>query len=204
LLAGAQKKVATIRILTKQKKKKLRRYWVLRNSWGVPWGDKGWALIERGTNTIGIESACSWALPAVSASERRDPRELLANVAVRSARRPVPSAPLSNAVREPSTREERENAALVASGGRPIHRSPPASYVADRACAVTHPEETTMERITGPRPSDLIADGDVPSSYDIRNISGVNYASRNRNQHIPQVRLAVFFFFFFFFFFLFS
>ena len=41
----------------------VKKYWLLRNSWGSAWGDKGFAKVVRGTNNIGIESDCSWADP---------------------------------------------------------------------------------------------------------------------------------------------
>ena len=31
-------------------------YWVVRNSWGAGWGDKGYILMQRGTNHCRIES----------------------------------------------------------------------------------------------------------------------------------------------------
>jgi len=42
--------------------------------------------------------------------------------------------------------------------------------------------EDKRELVTSPRP----LPEDAPDSYDIRNVSGVNYASIDRNQHIPQ------------------
>eukprot|EP01104_Vermistella_antarctica_P004615 TRINITY_DN15034_c0_g1_i1.p1 TRINITY_DN15034_c0_g1~~TRINITY_DN15034_c0_g1_i1.p1 ORF type:complete len:312 (-),score=53.01 TRINITY_DN15034_c0_g1_i1:44-955(-) len=42
------------------------------------------------------------------------------------------------------------------------------------------------ERITQPLPKDYLLAADVPAQWDWRNVSGVNYASINRNQHIPQ------------------
>eukprot|EP01104_Vermistella_antarctica_P015888 TRINITY_DN5310_c0_g1_i1.p1 TRINITY_DN5310_c0_g1~~TRINITY_DN5310_c0_g1_i1.p1 ORF type:complete len:246 (+),score=20.36 TRINITY_DN5310_c0_g1_i1:30-767(+) len=39
-------------------------YWVGRNSYGTYWGDSGWFLIERGKNTLLIESGCAWATPS--------------------------------------------------------------------------------------------------------------------------------------------
>jgi cathepsin X len=39
------------------------RFWHIRNSWGTPWGERGWMRLERGTNALGVESACNWAVP---------------------------------------------------------------------------------------------------------------------------------------------
>lgn len=37
-----------------------------------------------------------------------------------------------------------------------------------------------------PSPLSAVAPGSIPSSYDIRDLKGVNYATINRNQHIPK------------------
>ena len=42
------------------------------------------------------------------------------------------------------------------------------------------------ERITGPRSWELLEGVQMPRSWDWRNISGVNYLSWNKNQHIPH------------------
>jgi len=39
------------------------KYWVVRNSWGTYWGERGWARIIRGINNLAIESDCEWAVP---------------------------------------------------------------------------------------------------------------------------------------------
>lgn len=39
------------------------KYWVGRNSWGTYWGEKGLFRILRGTNNLGIEHSCAYAVP---------------------------------------------------------------------------------------------------------------------------------------------
>ncbi|KAK8808568.1 hypothetical protein WA158_008469 [Blastocystis sp. Blastoise] len=40
--------------------------------------------------------------------------------------------------------------------------------------------------IKSPLPQDYIKKSDIPKSYDIRNLNGKNYATMDKNQHIPQ------------------
>jgi cathepsin X len=39
------------------------KYWWVRNSWGTYWGNAGFFKIIRGVNNVGIEEACSFAVP---------------------------------------------------------------------------------------------------------------------------------------------
>jgi cathepsin X len=39
------------------------KFWHVRNSWGTPWGERGWLRLQRGVNALGVESACNWAVP---------------------------------------------------------------------------------------------------------------------------------------------
>jgi len=42
-------------------------YWIVRNSWGTFWGEKGYVRMVQGKNTLGIESlGCYWAVPKLA------------------------------------------------------------------------------------------------------------------------------------------
>ena len=42
------------------------KYWDMRNSWGEYWGEMGFARIERGQDTLKLESSCDWAVGGYS------------------------------------------------------------------------------------------------------------------------------------------
>jgi hypothetical protein len=39
------------------------QFWIARNSWGMYWGDMGYFYVRMGSNQLGIESECAWAVP---------------------------------------------------------------------------------------------------------------------------------------------
>jgi len=41
-------------------------YWIVRNSWGTFWGEWGFFRIQMGSENLGIETQCSWAIPIVN------------------------------------------------------------------------------------------------------------------------------------------
>ena len=117
------------------------KYWIARNSWGTYWGENGWFRIVRGTNNLGIEGMCTWAVPKV-------PEKMILNDKMRS---------MNNRARY-------------------FHKS----------CAFENDWTKVKEVITQPLPWEYMKNEEIPESYDIRNIDGVNYATWNKNQHIPQ------------------
>ena len=46
------------------------KYWDMRNSWGEYWGESGWARIERGLDTLKLESSCDWAVGSYSKTNK--------------------------------------------------------------------------------------------------------------------------------------
>jgi len=46
------------------------RYWLVRNSWGVYWGENGWFRMQRGVDSLGIETQeCHWAVPRFNSNK---------------------------------------------------------------------------------------------------------------------------------------
>lgn len=118
------------------------KYWIVRNFLNQEWGNKGWAYVLRGSDSLGIESTgCSWAEPILPAAEAPRPR--------------------------PQVWSKRPR---VASKFEPCYR----------------PSASSASHVVSELPSALLRDSDLPHSYDIRNISGRNYMSLLRQQHLPQ------------------
>lgn len=40
-------------------------YWIVRNSWGVMWGEDGYMRIQMYEANLGIETGCAWAIPEI-------------------------------------------------------------------------------------------------------------------------------------------
>jgi len=51
-------------------------YWVVRNSWGTYWGEQGFFRIVTGSQNLGIQLWCNWAIPIVESTPHHETIEL--------------------------------------------------------------------------------------------------------------------------------
>ena len=142
-------------------------YWIARNSWGQSWAANGFINVKMHGDNLGIERTCTFGVPTLMPSHAPDDGLLRF-----TAEAPVPLG-------------------KVLAGGAPALAKPvpvglPRAklFSPEHPCLVRRPGGRTSH-VTSPLPHTYLDAAALPKSYDIRNISGVNYASVTRNQHAP-------------------
>eukprot|EP00803_Ostreobium_quekettii_P001091 evm.model.scf_1671.1 EVM.evm.TU.scf_1671.1 scf_1671:12155-19567(-) len=140
-------------------------YWIGRNSWGTYWGENGFFRIRTGSANLGIEYSCTWATPVV-------PDYLQTADSRSSTKQPA-------AVTSPAD-------ALVDRGLYYIHKHMKITSLHKPGGCILRNPGPPKSHVLSSLPHTYLTSSDIPNTYDIRNISGTNYASRDRNQHIPQ------------------
>ena len=77
---------------------------------------------------------------------------------------------------------------LAAAAATPLALHSPPHVNSFKACASSSITFKNGQKVPHPRPHETMAVGDLPAEHFWGNVSGVNYLSQNRNQHIPQVQ----------------
>ena len=141
-------------------------YWIGRNSWGTYWGESGFFRIKMHHQNLGIENDCTFGVP-VAEPEERQPEEL---------------STLGGHDETPTTDRKPRLFSTDPSVGKGTYHD----Y--ERPCRKTSPSKETRELVLTARPHETPGydKSKVPGSWDIRDVDGVNLATINRNQHIPQ------------------
>ena len=123
-------------------------YWIGRNSWGTYWGNKGFFRIVRGSNNLGIETACTWATPELN----------------------------------PKWVKTGNTTAL-----KTEQKQGSKKFRIHKTC---RPENNPILKQTVLKASStkqiMLEENDMPDSFSWMNVSGRNYLTVVRNQHIPQ------------------
>lgn len=154
-------------------------YWIVRNSWGSYWGEYGFFRIIRGSNNLGIESSCAWGVPkdtwtagvrnytngTNAAKEVKNHFKAGVQKLINGIEEHLPKAFLSKVQKKQAEKSEK------ATGGCLKFNTKYDQYR-------TFDPETA--------PWSHVQDEDLPTQWDWRNVSGVNYLSWSKNQHIPH------------------
>lgn len=142
-------------------------YWHVRNSWGSYWGEKGFARIMMHRDNLSLETDCDWGVPVLPSSSSSSSTTVKSGDIVYSQKRMTEQVEMMTKMQQKKGRGQYMNY------DEPCFRS-----VKSSGNSFTQPSSSS---------SSVYVDAkSLPESYDVRNISGLEYVTSNRNQHIPH------------------
>jgi len=143
-------------------------FWMIRNSWGVEWGENGFMRLLRGSNNMGIETDCTWATPMDTWTEKK----------MHKTTEEEKNDPDNDTTNGPYPEESTVTKDFL--------KEDDSDHVSGGCRLVKAPEGTPTERNRPEQmPWDLMDVGVLPAEHDWRNVNGKNYMSWTKNQHVP-------------------
>ena len=140
------------------------KYWHIRNSWGANWGENGFIKLIRGIDNLGIETNCSWASPKNTWDKGKEHIHKISD----QERTAFQKVKIHQAIMYQLTGDRIED------------------EIAAEKCRTEKSTFKNGEKILTLRPHEYLKNSELPESFDWRNISGENYVSWNKNQHVPN------------------
>jgi len=155
------------------------KYWIGRNSWGTWWGENGYFRLKRGTNNLGIETACSWATPHsepvwVNSTEPDAPTY--------SERPDAPKGGKSLLERIEKTLEKGKDAVV----DMVQHKWMDRKFLKSPGRPLKNDWESIPPEIISPEPHTYVDVSKLPETFVWSDVNDTNFLTLARNQHIPQ------------------
>ena len=159
-------------------------FWIGRNSWGTWWGEQGLFRIAMHRHNLGIELECTWATPSLSPTASASHASVAAAtprwIGLESA---GPGGKVSRAGHSLDVAQAASARAAPMFSVHPhVRRGTFHNY--GEPCLRRQQRPAAVQRELAPRVEEVL--GQYPASWDVRNISGVDFATLDKNQHIPM------------------
>lgn len=139
------------------------KYWRVRNSWGSHWGEEGFFKVVRGVNNLGIEADCSWAVPRDTWTEGK-----------------------MHYTTEEEQNDPRNDKTVYDFPQPEFGMNDFLSEPEGGACRVKKSQWTNGPVEKTKRSWETLPVDILPKNVDWRDVSGRNFLSWNKNQHIPR------------------
>jgi len=150
------------------------KYWIGRNSWGTWWGENGYFRLKRGSNNLGIETACSWATP------HAEPVWVNSTSSQRSAEPMANGETLLQRIEGELKKGKKAVTAMVEEQwtGHKFMKGPGRPLKNDW--------ESNPPVVISPEPHSYVDVSKLPQEFVWNDVNDTNFLTLARNQHIPQ------------------